>query len=167
MKRFHVHTHVDNLQASIAFYSKLFAAAPTRVESDYAKWMLEDPRVNFAISATGRVPGVDHLGLQADDAEGLAALGHRLVAAGGAIVPEEGATCCYARSDKAWTEDPQGTRWETFHTFGRATSYYQADTACGTDNAACAAPAPMASAPATSDAQPTSCGSSANACCPA
>jgi len=137
MNRFHVHLNVADLAGSIRFYTQLFAAPPSVVKHDYAKWMLEDPRVNFAISSTGRAPGVDHLGLQVDTAEELAALGPRLDAAGGAVVPEDGATCCYARSDKLWTEDPQGTRWETFHTVGEATTYYAADAACSTDGAAC------------------------------
>ncbi len=137
MNRFHVHLNVADLARSIRFYSALFAAEPTVVKHDYAKWMLDDPRINFAISSTGREPGIDHLGLQADSAEELAALGPRLAAAGGALVPEAGAICCYARSDKLWTEDPQGTRWETFHTLGDATTYYAADAACATDGATC------------------------------
>ena len=115
MNRFHVHLNVADLPASVAFYSRLFGTAPTVAKPDYAKWMLDDPRINFAISHTGRAPGIDHLGLQVDSADELAALGPRLQAAGGAVVPEEGAQCCYARSDKLWTHDPQGTRWETFH----------------------------------------------------
>ena len=94
MKRFHVHLHVDDLSQSIAFYSRLFAAEPTRVESDYAKWMLEDPRVNFAISNTGRAPGIDHLDIQVDEAAGLAELGRRLDAAGTSVVPEDASVCC-------------------------------------------------------------------------
>lgn len=137
MNRFHVHLNVDDLEASIRFYTQLFASEPAVRKPDYAKWMLEDPRVNFAISNTGRAPGVDHLGLQVDSAEELAMLGRRLDAAGGTVVPEEAAVCCYARSDKAWTEDPQGTRWETFHTFGEATTYHAGDAACATDGAAC------------------------------
>jgi catechol 2,3-dioxygenase-like lactoylglutathione lyase family enzyme len=137
MNRFHVHLNVADLATSIRFYTGLFAAEPTVRKDDYAKWMLEDPRVNFAISSTGRAPGVDHLGIQADTAEALAALGQRLDAAGGALVPEQAAVCCYARSDKLWTEDPQGTRWETFHTLGEATTYYAAETACATDGTAC------------------------------
>src|SRR5690606_28675395 len=93
-------------------YTRLFAAEPSVVRHDYAKWMPEDPRVNFAISSTGRAPGIDHLGLQVDTAEELVALGPRLDAAGGTGVPEDSATCCYARSDKLWTEDPQGARWD-------------------------------------------------------
>jgi len=142
MNRFHVHLNVTDLQASIRFYTQLFASAPAVVKPDYAKWMLDDPRVNFAISDTGRAPGVDHLGLQAEDGGGLREFGRRLDAAGGAVVPEEAAVCCYARSDKFWTEDPQGTRWETFHTFGDATTYHAADA----DGAACA-PGPVAMEP--------------------
>ena len=137
MNRFHVHLNVADLDGSIRFYTQLFAAAPSVVKNDYAKWMLEDPRVNFAISTTGRAPGVDHLGLQVDSGDELAALGKRLELAGGSIVPEEATVCCYAQSNKNWTEDPQGTRWETFHTFGDATTYYAADAACATDGAAC------------------------------
>jgi catechol 2,3-dioxygenase-like lactoylglutathione lyase family enzyme len=137
MNRFHVHLNVADLDASIRFYTQLFAAEPTVLKPDYAKWMLEDPRVNFAISNTGRAPGIDHLGLQVDSNDELAALGVRLDAAGGTVVPEDAAVCCYARSDKLWTEDPQGTRWETFHTVGEATTYYAGESACATDGAAC------------------------------
>jgi hypothetical protein len=137
MNRFHVHLNVTDLPTSIRFYSQLFASAPTVVKEDYAKWMLEDPRVNFAISNTGRAPGIDHLGIQADGGDALAALGRRLDAAGGSVVPEEATVCCYARSDKLWTEDPQGTRWETFHTLGDATTYYAGESPCATDGARC------------------------------
>ncbi len=137
MNRFHVHPNVADLAASIRFYSELFAAEPTVLKADYAKWMLEDPRVNFAISSTGRAPGVDHLGLQVESADELAALGNRLDAADGTVVPEQATICCYAQSDKNWTEDPQGTRWETFHTFGEATTYHAGDATCATDGAAC------------------------------
>jgi len=99
--------------------------------------MLEDPQVNFAISSTGRAPGIDHLGIQAADGDALADLGRRLDAAGGAVIPEEATVCCYARSDKFWTEDPQGTRWETFHTLGEATTYHAGDTPCATDGTSC------------------------------
>lgn len=145
-QRFHVHLNVDDLAASIRFYSALFAAEPTVRKPDYAKWMLEDPRVNFAISNTGRAPGIDHLGIQVDDEAGLATLGQRLDTAGGTVVPEDAAVCCYARSDKLWTEDPQGTRWETFHTFGEATTYHAGEAACATDGAACT-PDPRAMKP--------------------
>ena len=116
MKRFHVHTHVEDLQASIAFYSKLFAAAPTRVEGDYAKWMLDDPRINFAISTRGGKPGVDHLGFQTDNAEELAELKARAEAADMALFDEGATSCCYAQSEKHWVTDPQGIAWEHFHT---------------------------------------------------
>jgi hypothetical protein len=116
MKRFHVHTHVQDLQASITFYTRLFAAPPTRVEGDYAKWMLEDPRVNFAISTRGDQPGVDHLGFQTDTEEELHELKARARAADMALQDEGATTCCYARSDKHWITDPQGIAWEHFHT---------------------------------------------------
>ena len=137
MNRFHVHLNVDDLSTSVRFYSHLFGSEPTVRKHDYAKWMLEDPRVNFAISALGRPAGVDHLGIQVDSGEALAALGQRLDAAGGAVLPEDAAVCCYARSDKLWTQDPQGTRWETFHTVGEATTYYAQESACATDGASC------------------------------
>jgi hypothetical protein len=115
MKRFHVHLKVQDLSASIAFYSKLFAAEPARVEADYAKWMLSDPPVNFAIS-TGGEPGIDHLGLQAQTREELAELKSRAVAADAALLDEGTTTCCYARSEKHWVTDPQGIAWEQFQT---------------------------------------------------
>jgi catechol 2,3-dioxygenase-like lactoylglutathione lyase family enzyme len=118
MKRFHVHTHVDDLQASIAFYSKLFGAEPTRTEADYAKWMLEDPRINFAISTRGDKPGIDHLGFQADTEDELAQMKARAEAADMALHDVGATTCCYARSDKHWVTDPQGIAWEHFHTLG-------------------------------------------------
>jgi len=162
MNRFHVHLNVADLPASIRFYTHLFGAEPTVLKPDYAKWMLEDPRVNFAISDTGRAPGVDHLGIQAESGEELAALGTRLEAAGNALVPEEATVCCYAKSDKLWTEDPQGTRWETFHTFGDATTYHAGDAACATDGAACT-PDPRAMKPRV--AKGTACCAPASGCC--
>lgn len=118
MKRFHVHAHVQDLQASIGFYAKLFGAEPTRVESDYAKWMLDDPRINFAISTRGGAPGVDHLGIQTDNAEELAEMKARANAADLALKDTGETTCCYARSEKHWITDPQGIAWEHFHTLG-------------------------------------------------
>ena len=118
MKRFHVHAHVADLQASIRFYSSMFGAQPTRVESDYAKWMLEDPRINFAISTRGGTPGVNHLGLQTDTAEELVELKARAQAADMTMQDVGETTCCYARSDKYWLTDPQGIAWEQFHTLG-------------------------------------------------
>lgn len=162
MNRFHVHLNVADLSASIRFYTQLFGAEPTVLKPDYAKWMLEDPRVNFAISDTGRAPGVDHLGIQAESGEELAALGTRLEAAGNALAPEVATVCCYAKSDKLWTEDPQGTRWETFHTFGEATTYSGQDAACATDGAACT-PDPRAMKPRV--AKGTACCAPASGCC--
>lgn len=118
MKRFHVHLHVDNLDRSIGFYSKLFAAEPTRVEGDYAKWMLEDPRLNFAISTRGSKPGIDHMGFQTDEASELADLKARAERADMALLDEGETSCCYARSEKHWVTDPQGIAWEHFHTLG-------------------------------------------------
>lgn len=118
MKRFHVHAHVEDLQASVAFYAKLFGAPPTRLEGDYAKWMLDDPRINFAISTRGGKPGVDHLGLQTDSEEELAALKAQARAAELSLREEGETSCCYARSDKYWLLDPQGIPWEQFHTLG-------------------------------------------------
>lgn len=118
MKRFHVHVAVKDLAQSVAFYSKLFGAAPTVAKPDYAKWMLEDPRLNFAISSRGSPPGVNHLGFQVDSGEELAALRAQAERADLEAVPEPGAACCYARSDKHWIEDPQGIAWEVFHSLG-------------------------------------------------
>jgi catechol 2,3-dioxygenase-like lactoylglutathione lyase family enzyme len=118
MKRFHVHVHVEDLAKSIGFYSKLFAAEPARVEADYAKWMLDDPRVNFAISTRGDKPGLDHMGFQVDDASELAELKARAESADMTLLDEGATTCCYAQSEKHWVTDPQGIAWEHFHTLG-------------------------------------------------
>ncbi len=118
MKRFHVHLHVDDLSANIGFYSRLFACEPARVESDYAKWMLDDPPVNFAISTRGNTQGVDHFGIQADSADELAALKSRANAAALSLQDQGETACCYARSEKYWITDPQGLAWEHFHTLG-------------------------------------------------
>lgn len=140
MKRFHAHVNVTDLDASLAFYSRLFDASPAVVEADYAKWMLDDPRINFAISRRERAAGVDHLGLQVEDGEELAEIGRRLAAADAIKLAEVDTTCCYAHSDKVWSEDPQGLRWETFHTHGAATTYYDP-----TAKAACCGPQASAS----------------------
>ena len=116
MKRFHVHVHVDDLAKSVAFYSRLFAAEPARLETDYAKWMLDDPRINFAISTRGASPGIDHLGFQTDDPEELAQLKARAESADMALLDEGTTSCCYAQSEKHWVTDPQGIAWEHFHT---------------------------------------------------
>lgn len=139
MKRFHVHVHVEDLARSITFYSKLFGAEPARVESDYAKWMLEDPRLNFAISARGGEAGVDHLGFQADGPEELAELKARAEGAGAALLDEGETTCCYARSDKHWVTDPAGVAWEQFHTLASIPVFRESAAAPA---AACCATAP-------------------------
>ena len=118
MKRLHVHVVVQNLGESVRFYSTLFAAEPTVIKNDYAKWMLEDPRVNFAISNRGGRPGVDHLGIQVEDDGALSRLDARLRDAGRTVHEQKAARCCYARGDKVWVTDPQGVAWETFATFG-------------------------------------------------
>jgi len=141
MKRFHVHLHVQDLAQSIGFYSKLFAAEPARIEADYAKWMLDDPAVNFAISTRGAKVGVDHLGFQTDDPAELAALKARAEAADMALLDEGETSCCYARSEKHWVTDPQGIAWEHFHTlanipvFSEAASAKPAASACCTPTA--------------------------------
>ncbi|MDI4635343.1 VOC family protein [Pelomonas sp. V22] len=126
MKRFHVHVHVQDLDQSIAFYSKLFAATPTRQEGDYAKWMLEDPRINFAISTRGGKPGVDHLGFQVDSEAELGALRERAAQADLAMADTGETTCCYARSNKHWITDPQGIAWEHFHTLADVPMFNEA-----------------------------------------
>ncbi len=123
MKRLHVHIGVTDLDRSIGFYSTLFAAEPTVRKDDYAKWMLDDPRVNFAISQRGEGAGLRHLGIQAESAEELQTVYARLKAADAPVLEEGETTCCYARSEKSWVADPQGVLWETFHTFGEATHY--------------------------------------------
>ena len=116
MKRLHVHVAVDDLAASIKFYSAMFASEPTVQKSDYAKWMLDDPRVNFAISARGAPAGLNHLGVQVESAEELAEMNLRLQKLEGDVIEEMGTACCYAKSDKYWATDPTGIAWETYHT---------------------------------------------------
>jgi catechol 2,3-dioxygenase-like lactoylglutathione lyase family enzyme len=123
MKRFHIHVSVNDLAQSIRFYSTLFGAEPSRVEADYAKWMLEDPCVNFAISRRGQPIGVNHLGFQVDSSEELSALHAQLEAADARLIQENEQACCYARSDKYWVTDPAGIAWESFHTLGSITVY--------------------------------------------
>jgi catechol 2,3-dioxygenase-like lactoylglutathione lyase family enzyme len=119
MKRLHVHTTVRDLEESIRFYSTLFGQEPARREPDYAKWMLEDPRVNFAISTWGKEPGIDHLGFQVDEESELGEIAARLEQAGHAVASEKNTTCCYAVSDKHWVVDPAGTPWETFRSMAQ------------------------------------------------
>jgi predicted enzyme related to lactoylglutathione lyase len=123
MKRLHVHVSVNDLSHSIGFYSALFAAQPSVVKTDYAKWMLEDPRVNFAISTRGRKPGLDHLGIQVENTDELHEVYARMHQAGGDIIEQGQTACCYAKSEKSWIDDPAGIAWETFHTTGESTVY--------------------------------------------
>jgi hypothetical protein len=123
MKRLHVHVSVEDISHSIAYYSALFAAKPSVVKTDYAKWMLDDPRVNFAISTRGREPGLDHLGIQVEDTDELQEVYARMRQAGGNIIEQGQTTCCYAKSEKSWIDDPAGIAWETFHTTGESTVY--------------------------------------------
>jgi hypothetical protein len=160
MKRLHVHVSVDDLSQSIRFYSTLFAAEPTVAKPDYAKWMLDDPRVNFAISKLdGRTAGISHLGIQAEDETELAEVYDRLSRAERPIVEAKGTTCCYARSDKQWIADPQGVPWETFFTYGEAMVYGEGSLAKlneANERAVCCEP---------SFAEPAAEPSAAEACC--
>jgi hypothetical protein len=164
MKRFHLHLNVADLGANIGFYSKLFGAEPARVETDYAKWMLQDPPVNFAISTRGRGAGVDHLGIQTDDAQELAAMKASAQAADLALRDDGEGTCCYARSEKHWITDPQGIAWEHFHTLGDIPVFSQV--APPTSTGACCTPSVAVDA----QAKPTVALANArtvapNACC--
>lgn len=147
MKRFHVHVAVDDLEANIRFYSTVFGMPPTVRKPDYAKWMVEDPRINFAISDRGAARGVDHLGLQVDSDEELKALRQQVDGAEIAAFDQVQAQCCYARSDKYWITDPQGIAWETYHTLDQVEMFGQ-DTARAPEPqpepAACCAPQPQA-----------------------
>jgi catechol 2,3-dioxygenase-like lactoylglutathione lyase family enzyme len=146
MKRFHVHVAVPDLAESVRFYSTLFGAAPTVRKDDYAKWMLEDPRVNFAISQRGAATGINHLGFQVDSDEELEALHAKLESADRAVVAERGANCCYAKSDKYWVTDPAGIAWESFHTLGSIPMFGGEPTEPSTQSSCCA-PAAVAAPP--------------------
>ena len=149
MKRLHVHVSVEDIAQSTRFYSTLFAAEPTVVKPDYAKWMLDDPRVNFAISTRGSQIGVDHLGIQAETPDELQEVYGRLRQADRPVLEEGATVCCYAQSEKSWIADPQGVSWETFLTSGESTVYGDSvdlgpiRLAAG----ACCAPAPAAETP--------------------
>jgi predicted enzyme related to lactoylglutathione lyase len=151
MKRFHVHVAVDDLKESIGFYSALFAAEPSVVKTDYAKWMLDDPRVNFAVSTRGRQPGLDHLGIQAENGDELKEIYARLHKAGGDIIEQGQTACCYAKSEKSWIDDPSGISWETFRTTGESTDYGDGSgerSARVAHAKSCCAPAPKVAEPA-------------------
>lgn len=138
MKRLHVHVGVADLGQSIGFYSTLFDAEPTVSKPDYAKWMLEDPRVNFAISASNVRKGVEHLGIHVDDQVELAEVYGRLKTADRPVVEEGCTTCCYAKSEKSWVSDPDGVLWEAFHTTGGSTIYGEsADLSAGSEEDTC------------------------------
>ncbi len=144
MKRFHVHVAVKNLDASVQFYQKLFGTPPTVLKADYAKWMLDDPRINFAISSRGLEPGIDHLGVQVESAGELSRMRDQAASADISAVDQPNAECCYARSDKYWMTDPQGVAWETFHTLDSIPVYGGAARAgssacCATETTACCA----------------------------
>ena len=134
MKRFHVHVGVADLADSIRFYSSLFNVEPSVTKSDYAKWMLDDPRINFAISQRGDRHGVNHLGMQVDSDEELHTMHAQLAAADAGMTTETSANCCYAKSDKYWTTDPQGLAWETFHSLGTI-PFFGAEREAAQDNA--------------------------------
>ncbi len=161
MKRFHIHLHVDDLAANIGFYSRLFAAEPTRLESDYAKWMLEDPRLNFAISSRGPANGIDHLGMQTDDKAELEQLKERARAADMVVQDEGATTCCYARSEKNWVTDPQGIAWEYFHTMADIAVFKEAAASAASEPAAQAC---CATDPASGDRQAVPAGARASCC---
>jgi len=136
MKRFHVHVHVTDLDKNIAFYSAMFDQQPARTEADYAKWMLTDPPVNFAISTRGSATGVDHLGIQVQSQEELAGLKSNAARADMAVLDEGQVSCCYARSEKYWVTDPQGVAWEQFHTLDNIPVF--SETRAESNSACCA-----------------------------
>ena len=123
MKRLHIHINTDDLDASIKYYSALFGAEPDKRKDDYARWLLDDPALNLAVSSRGGKGGVDHLGVSLDDNDGLEAMAARLRDAAAPAAPEAQTTCCYANSDKYWSHDPQGAVWELFHTFGDSETF--------------------------------------------
>jgi catechol 2,3-dioxygenase-like lactoylglutathione lyase family enzyme len=152
MKRFHVHVAVKDIQESTRFYSAMFGVAPSVLKVDYAKWMLEDPRINFAISQRSQTPGVNHLGFQAETDEELEGIHAHLQNADHAIVAEKGVSCCYAKSDKYWVTDPQGIAWESFRSLGSVPIYgeenHDAAAACGSQAESGCCPTARDDAPA-------------------
>ena|SRR5438876_583858 len=178
MKRFHVHVAVENLGDSVRFYSDLFGLPPTIQRPDYAKWMIEEPRVNFAISARGHRPGVNHLGFQAEAAEELAELGERAgrAAAGATILKETKVECCYAKGNKYWVVDPQGLAWEHFQTLGEVPIYGEDTAMQQADGTPCCVPLHTAKSADAEEPKPACCvpaassetapAAKAGACCP-
>lgn len=161
MKRLHVHVAVADLEQSVRFYATLFAAEPTVLKADYAKWMLEDPRVNFAISArgvdAGRATGIEHLGIQVETEGELAEVYGRLAAADRPVLEEGHTTCCYAASQKSWVEDPAGVPWEVFHTYGGSAVYGGGEVAVDPRLASTAAPKAPSPQPITVAAEASGC----------
>lgn len=161
MKRFHVHVAVDDLARNIGFYSTVFGQAPSVVKDDYAKWVLEDPRINFAISTRGRATGIDHLGIQVDSDSEFKELRGRVAGADVALLDQTNASCCYAKSDKYWVMDPQGVPWETYHTLDSIPTFGEdraADALAEVAKSACCAPAPQ-------QLQQIAMKSKSNSCC--
>jgi catechol 2,3-dioxygenase-like lactoylglutathione lyase family enzyme len=156
MKRFHVHISVDDIAQSTAFYSALFGVRPSVQKEDYAKWMLEEPRVNFAISKLGLKPGLDHLGIQVDTAKELNQMTGSLKAADLSVADEGEVTCCYARSEKGWVRDPQGIPWEAFHTLGDSVTYGETRDADYNESGSCCAPGCCATDAGRQPAKPAS-----------
>jgi predicted enzyme related to lactoylglutathione lyase len=156
MKRMHVHVGVEDLHRAIGFYSVLFATQPAVVKPDYAKWMLDDPRVNFAISTRGKQPGLDHLGIQVESRDELQEVYGRLREAGGNVIEQGHTSCCYATSEKSWIDDPAGIAWETFFTTGESTDYGdgtgERDARIAHEKACCEPQAAPQSAPQTASA---------------
>jgi catechol-2,3-dioxygenase len=140
MKRMHIHVAVKNLTESVSFYSKMFATEPTVLKTDYAKWQLEDPKVNFAISARGAEVGLNHLGIQVDDAHELSDMKTRLDNLQAELIEEEGTACCYAKSDKYWVNDPSGIAWETFHTLDTIPVFNYAESSSEASGSGCCVP---------------------------
>ena len=151
MKRLHVHVGVKDLADSVKFYSALFGAEPVKLKTDYAKWLLDDPRVNFAISTRAEKLGLDHMGIQVDDADELGVLRQQMSRANISTHSDGETTCCYALSEKSWVEDPNGIAWEAYHTMADAQIYYGVDAAPEDAGACCASettPAPCCGAAA-------------------
>jgi extradiol dioxygenase family protein len=140
MKRFHIHISVEDLNKSIQFYSQVFNAQPTIQKEDYAKWALDDPALNFAISTRGNSIGLDHVGIQTDSDEELKRLQAQIEAAGIQGVAQENTTCCYTRSDKYWVQDPQGIAWETFHSLESVPVFSEEEVSTSSGESACCAP---------------------------
>lgn len=165
MKRMHIHVSVDNIEHSTDFYSTLFASPPSVIKPDYVKWMLDDPRINFAISARGAPVGIDHLGIQVESDEALQEMHERLKQLPSELIEQTGTACCYAQSDKYWVRDPAGIAWETYHTLHGVPMFsneaQNGDSQCGTPSAD--VPASSCCAPGLSAAKATHANTEASA----